>query len=37
MLALARHEKKAVSYLDLIKIATILLWYRRWWRTQRTG
>jgi len=26
---LVRYEKKAVNYLGLIKVACILLWYRR--------
>jgi transposase len=34
---LVRYEKKAANYLGLITVAAILLWYRRWWRTQRTG
>lgn len=34
---LVRYEKKASNYLGLLKIAAILLWYRRWWRQQRTG
>ena len=34
---LVRYEKKAANYLGLIKVAAILLWYRRWWRQARTG
>jgi putative transposase len=34
---LVRYEKKAENYLGLIKVAAILLWFRRWWRTHRTG
>lgn len=29
---LVRHSKKASNYLGLIKVACILLWYRRAWR-----
>ena len=34
---LVRYAKKAENYLGLIKVAAILLWYRRWWRHTRTG
>ena len=34
---LVRYEKKAANYLGLIKVAAILLWYRRWWRQAGTG
>ena len=29
---LVRYEKKAANYLGLVKVACILLWYRRWHR-----
>jgi putative transposase len=34
---LVRYEKKAATYLGMIKVAAILLWFRRWWRSHRTG
>lgn len=30
---LVRYNKKACNYLGLIKLASILLWFRRLWRT----
>ena len=34
---LVRHEKKAENYLALLKVAAILLWFRRWRRQIATG
>lgn len=34
---LVRYDKNPENYLGLLKVAAILLWFRRWWRHSRTG